>query len=295
MPLKTRADMIKEQGTKHQAQKGESLSWRKQLHWPEYGAELLGTGLLIFVGLSAVVFDFGKGLLPPSLIPDVSLRRLITGLIFAGSGSLVAISPFGKLSGAHINPSVSLAFWAHGKMKHLDLIGYIVAQFLGAIIGEVLLLLVWGKYAHSVTNGMTLPGAGYPLWLVFVAEMSLTCILVLLIFLFVSSHRLMRWTPLMNWFLVATMVWLESPISGTSLNPARSIGPALLTWLWTSQWLYCIAPPLGGLLAVGLFRLLAIGERDVLTGKLFHEPRYPSIFKNVHAPSRVPEGDKKPS
>lgn len=180
-------------------------------------------------------------------------------------------------------------------MKHLDLIGYIVAQFLGAIIGEVLLLLVWGKYAHSVTNGMTLPGAGYPLWLVFVAEMSLTCILVLLIFLFVSSHRLMHWTPLMNWFLVATMVWLESPISGTSLNPARSIGPALLTWLWTSQWLYCIAPPLGGLLAVGLFRLLAIGERDVLTGKLFHEPRYPSIFKNVHAPSRVPEGDKKPS
>ena len=276
-----------------QTQANETSTFLKQLHWPEYGAELLGTGLLIFVGLSAVVFDFGKGLPPSGLIPDVSLRRLITGLVFAGSGSLVAISPFGKLSGAHINPSVSLAFWAHGKMKHLDLIGYIVAQFLGAIIGETLLLLVWGKYAHSVTNGMTLPGAGYPLWLVFVAEMSLTCVLVLLIFLFVSSHRLMRWTPLMNWFLVATMVWLESPISGTSLNPARSIGPALLTWLWTLQWLYCVAPPLGGLLAVGLFRLISVGEHDVLTGKLFHAPRYRSIFKNVHAPNWVPEGNKK--
>ena len=285
--------MIKEQRTKQQAQKEETSTWRKQLHWPEYGAELLGTGLLIFVGLSAVVFDFGKGLLPSSLIPDVSLRRLITGLIFAGSGSLVAISPFGKLSGAHINPSVSLAFWAHGKMKHIDLIGYIVAQFLGAILGEVLLLLVWGKYARSVMNGMTLPGAGYPLWLVFIAEMSLTCVLVLLIFLFVSSHRLMRWTPLMNWFLVATMVWLESPISGTSLNPARSIGPALLTWLWTSQWLYCVAPPLGGLLAVGLFRLIAIGEHDVLTGKLFHAPSYRSIFKNVHEPARIQGGNNR--
>ena len=265
----------------------------KMFHWPEYGAELLGTGFLIFVGLSAVVFDFGKGLLPSSLIPDASMRRLITGLIFAGSGSLVAISPLGKLSGAHINPSVSLAFWVQGKMKHIDLIGYIVAQFLGAIIGEVLLVLVWRNYAHSVANGMTLPGVGYPLWLVFVAEMSLTCLLVLLIFLFVSSHRLMRWTPLMNWFLVATMVWLESPISGTSLNPARSMGPALITWLWTSQWLYCVAPPLGGLLAVGLFRLVTIGERDVLTGKLFHTSRYRSIFKNVHAPSWKPEGEQK--
>ena len=265
----------------------------KTLHWPEYGAELLGTAFLLFVGLSAVVFDFGKGLLPSSLIPDVSLRRLITGLIFAGSGSLVAISPLGKLSGAHINPSVSLAFWAQGKMKHMDLIGYIVAQFIGAILGDVLLVSVWRIHAQSVTNRMTLPGVGYPLWLVFVAEMVLTCILVLLIFLFVSSHRLMRWTPLMNWFVVATMVWLESPISGTSLNSARSIAPALITWLWTSQWLYCAAPPLGGLLAVGLFRLISVGKQDVLTGKLFHESRYRSIFKNVRAPVWHPESDKK--
>lgn len=266
-----------------------TLSWRKKLHWPEYGAELLGTAFLIFVGLSAVVFDFGKGLPPSSLIPDISLRRLITGLIFAGSGSLVAISPPGKLSGAHINPSVSLAFWAHGKMQHRDLIGYILAQFIGAILGESLLVLVWGNFARSVNNGMTLPGAGYPLWLVFLAEVALTCLLVLGIFIFVSNHRLMRWTPLMNWLLVATMVWLESPISGTSLNPARSFAPALFSWLWTAQWLYFVAPPLGGLLAVGLFRLFRVGEQDVLTGKLFHEPAYRSLFKNVRAPHWQPE------
>jgi aquaporin Z len=270
------------------AHKKNSFVRRSNIHWPEYGAELLGTAFLIFVGLGAVVFDFGKGLPPTSWIPDIGVRRLITGLIFAGSGSLVAISPFGKLSGAHINPSVSLAFWAHGKMHHIDLIGYILAQFLGAIIGELLLVSVWGTFAHSVTNGMTLPATNYPLWLVFLAEMLLTCLLVLGIFIFVSSRRLMRWTPLMSWLLVATMVWLESPLSGTSLNPARSIAPALITNLWTAQWLYCTAPPLGALLAVGAFRLFTIGERDVLTGKLFHEPSYRSIFKNVQAPAWQP-------
>lgn len=259
------------------------FKWLKQLHWPEYGAELIGTAFLVFVGLSAVVFDFGKGLPPSTLIPDASLRRLITGLIFAGSGSLVAISPFGRLSGAHINPSVSLAFWAYGKMRHHDIVGYIVGQFLGAIIGEALLVLVWGNYAASVSDGMTLPGAGYPLWIVFLAEMTLTALLVLAIFTCVSSQRFMRWTPLVVWLLVATMVWLEAPISGTSLSPARSFGPALFAGIWTQQWLYYIAPPLGALLAVGLYRLVAAGEHDVVTGKLFHVPGYRSVFKNVSA------------
>lgn len=260
--------------------------WR-QLHWLEYGAELLGTAFNIFVGLSAVVFDFGKGLPMEHLIPDKSIRLLITGLIFAGSGSLVAISPLGKLSGAHINPSVSLAFWAQGKMHQHDIGGYIIGQFLGAIIGAALLVAVWGKYAASVTYGMTLPGTGYQLWYVFLAEVIMTCLLVLSIFIFLSSHRLMRWTPLMTWLLVATMVWLGAPISGTSLNTARSIGPALVTWFWQDQWLYCIAPPLGAMVAVGVFRLLSMGERQILTAKLFHVPNYRCIFKNVKLPHRT--------
>jgi aquaporin Z len=262
-----------------------AISW-KRLHWPEYGAEFLGTAFLIFAGLSAVVFDFGQGLPLAIWLPNASIRRLITGLCFAGSGSLVAISPFGKLSGGHINPAVSLAFWVHGKMHHHDIVGYILAQFLGALLGEALLVLVWGQYAHSVLDGMTLPGDSYPLWVVFLAEVGLTGLLVFGIFVFVSDHRLMRWTPLMTWLLVATMVWLEAPISGTSLNPARSFAPACIAGLWTDQWLYWIAPPCGAILAVGLFRLFSLGERDVLTGKLFHVSHYRSLFKNVQAPHK---------
>ncbi len=251
------------------------------LHWAEYMAELVGTAFNIFVGLSAVVFDFGQGLPMEHLIHNHSIRLLITGIIYSESGALFTILPLGKLSGAHINPSVTLAFWLHEKMHRQDAVGYIIAQFLGSTLGAILLVLVWGKYATSVYNGMTLPGAGYALWFVFLAEVFMTFLLVLSIFLFVSNHRLMRWTPLMTWLLVAAMVWLGAPISGTSLNSARSIGPALVTGLWRDQWLYCIAPPLGALLAVAIFRRLSMGKRDVLSGKLFHIPHYRSIFKNV--------------
>src|SRR5205823_3833559 len=157
-------------------------------------------------------------------------------------------------------------------------------------LGALLVVLVWGERAASVGVGRTVPGAGSPLWLVFLAEMSLTFLLVLSIFLFVSSHRLMRWTPLMVWILVAMMVWLEAPISGTSLNPARSFGPALVSWFWQDHWLYWVAPPLGALLAVGAFRLLPMGERDLLTGKMFHTPHYRSVFMNVTAPRMPADG-----
>jgi aquaporin Z len=256
------------------------------LHWAEYTAELVGTTFNIFVGLSAVVFDFGQGLPMEQLIPNHSIRLLITGLIYSGSGSLFAVSPLGKLSGAHINPSVTLAFWVHGKMHRQDAIGYVIAQFLGSTFGAILLVLVWGKYASSVYNGMTLPGAGYALWFVFLAEVLMTFLLVISIFLFVSNRCLMRWTPLMTWLLVAAMVWLGAPISGTSLNSARSVGPALVTGLWRDQWLYCTAPPIGALLAVAMFRRLSRGKRDVLSGKLFHVPHYRSIFKNVSGLNR---------
>ncbi|MFL5667522.1 MAG: MIP/aquaporin family protein [Ktedonobacteraceae bacterium] len=264
--------------------------WWKKFHWPEYGAELLGTAFLLFAGLSAVILDFGTDSPVAHILPDKGARLLLTGLLFAGSGSLVAISPLGKLSGGHINPAVSLALWMQGKMHHFDLGGYMLGQFLGAILGSLLLVIVWGARAASVGYGATVPGAGFPLWIVFLAEVCMTFLLVIFIFHFVSSHRLMRWTPLMVWILVALMVWLESPISGTSLNPARSIGPSMVSGIWHDQWIYLLAPLIGALLAVAAFRLLMSGERDVLTGKLFHVSHYRSVFKDVSMPSMPADG-----
>ncbi len=150
--------------------------WWRQLHWFEYGVELAGKAFLLFAGLSAAVFDFGAGSPLAAVLPDTSARLLITRLLFTGSCPLVAISPLERLSGGHINPAVTLAFWVGGKMHHLDLGGYIVGQFLDAA---------------SVRDGLTVPAASYPLRVVFLIEAVLICSPVLSIFFFLSNHRLM--------------------------------------------------------------------------------------------------------
>ncbi len=90
-----------------------------------------------------------------------------------------------------------------------------------------------------------------------------------------SSTRTARWTPLLLWPVIAALVWQGAPYTGTGLNPARSLGPALLAPLLGPYWVYAAGPLLGGALAVGAFALLR--DRHVLTAKLFHDPSYPSV------------------
>jgi aquaporin Z len=254
---------------------------KHQVHWPEYGAEFLGTAFLLLAGLSAVVLDFGAHSPVAAALPSASWRLLLTGLLFGGSGSLVAISPPGKLSGAHLNPMVTLGFWALGKVHHHDLFGYMGGQFAGATFGALLVRLLWRHEALTVNVGVTLPGAGVPLWAAGLGEAGATFALITTIFLFVSHHKTARWTPLAVWLLVAALVWQEAPLSGTSMNPARSFGPALVAWIWHDLWLYFVAPTIGMLMAVGAFRLGIWQRPDVVTAKLFHNYEYRTIFKNL--------------
>ena len=186
-------------------------------HWPEYGAEFAGTVWNVFIGLSAVVFNFAPGQPGARLVPDASLRLWLTGLIFAGSGSLFTISPWGRLSGAHINPSVTLAFWTSGKVRWHDLLGYLGAQLLGGACGAGLLAVIWRTPAAALRYGLTGPGPGYSVAVAFGAEALMTFVYLLGIFAFVSRSRLMRWTPLYNWLSVSGLVWLGAGVSGTSL------------------------------------------------------------------------------
>lgn len=254
-------------------------------HWPEYAAELAGTLWNVFAGLSAVVCNFAPGMPGARLVPDASLRLWITGLIFAGSGSLYTISPWGRLSGSHLNPSVTLAFWTRGKMRGHDLLGYLVAQFIGGCLGAAALVFVWGRHAAAVGNGMTMPGPGHTAGQAFAAEFAMTFFYVLSVFFFVSRDWLARWTPLMNWLVVAGLVWLGAGVSGTSLNPARSFGPAVVSARGRDLWIYLLAPPLGGMAAAVLSPWLSKG-RGVLTAKLFHSDLYRSIFRDCHLPPR---------
>jgi aquaporin Z len=205
-------------------------------------------------------------------ISSESVRLLLTGVLVGGCVSLIVISPLGRLSGAHINPAVTLAFRIVGRVSGHDVIGYLFAQLVGAAAGALVFRLLWGSVALSVDGGVTHPAVST---LGAIAlEAGMTALLVALIFVFVSRARLARWTPLMLWPLIGALVWRGSKYTGTSLNPARSAGPALAFSDFADLWLYFLAPVLGALAVAALWRRRH-PRAWPMTAKLFHDPRYP--------------------
>jgi aquaporin Z len=223
---------------------------------PLFFAEMIGTALLLGVGLSVVIFNWGEASDLARMIPSVEMRRFLTGFLFGTTGCLITLSPVGRISGAHINPAMSFAFWLRGKMKTYALIGYVIAQLIGAAIGS-LPLFFWGNQGKSIQYGITLPGpAG--LAAAFTGELVTTMTLVILVFVFVGSKRLRNYTPFTMPFLYGFMVWGETVYSGCSTNPARSFGPALISNFYDHFWIYLAAPLLAAGIVVGLFKLLRL-------------------------------------
>jgi aquaporin Z len=237
--------------------------------YPVLLAEAAGTGLLLLVGLSFVILDFGSGSPVLNWLPDPAVRRLVTGFLFGATGGLIAVSPLGKLSGAHLNPVVTFAFWVQDKLQTHMMAAYILVQFAGAALGSLPLLL-WGSMGRSVNFGATIPGGGYSTAVVLSGEALCTGAMILGLFFFLSRQSLRRFTPLLFPFLYAILVFLEAPISGTSTNPARSFGPALLASAWQGWWIYWLGPLVGTLLALVLIRSNWLGVMEVEVAKLYH-------------------------
>lgn len=237
--------------------------------WMLYSAELIGTALLVGVGLSIVILDFGQGSPLIQLVPNPGSRKLMTGFLFGSVGALIAFSPIGKESGAHINPAVTLGFWLIGKLKPRHLFGYVLAQLIGAVIGAAPLLL-WGQMGRSIAFGATQPGAAYgPGWAL-LGEAVTTSLLIFGLFFFLQHRRLQAFTPLLFPFLYALMVFFEADVSGTSTNPARSFGPAVISGNWHAWWVYWLGPLLGTLLGVSLYRLTGLRWSTIAVAKLHH-------------------------
>jgi aquaporin Z len=229
-------------------------------------SEFIGTALLLLVGLSVVIFMFGSGSPMAQLIPSVKVRQLITGFLFGSTGASIALSPIGTVSGAHINPAVTMVFWLYRKIEGRLAITYILAQLTGAIIG-CLPLFVWGQMGRSVAFGATLPGEGFPMQTVLLGEVSTTFTMVSLLVIFIGFRGIRQFTPFMFPILYAIMVPLEAAISGTSTNPARSLGPAIISCHWSGWWIYWIGPVAGALLASFACSLLA---KRITIAKLYH-------------------------
>jgi aquaporin Z len=254
----------------------------RRFPWRIFFSELIGTALLVLGGLSFVIFMFGSGSPMARVLPSEGLRRLITGFLFGTTGALIALSPVGKESGAHINPIVSFGFRLMGKLSLKMTLIYIVAQLAGAIVGSCPLLL-WGSMGRSVEFGATLPGEGFSTTAVFLGEVVTTFAMVALLTMFLAYRKIRPFTPALFPPLYSFMVWAESPISGTSTNPARSLGPAVVSGEWNGWWIYWVGPLIGTLVAIVVFSFLA---RRIAVAKVyyFESDRHRMFFRASGGP-----------
>src|SRR5215469_4840512 len=155
-------------------------------HWTEWGCELAGTAVLLLGGLSGLFLDFAPGSPVARVVPAQSPRLLLTGLILAATGLAVTASPLGRRSGAHLNPSVTLAFWCRRHVHPHDLAGYVAAQIVGALVGTQLARWCWAAQATALDLGVTRPGHGIGAPAAAAIEALLTFVLLMAILAAVS-------------------------------------------------------------------------------------------------------------
>ena len=255
-------------------------------HWEEYASEFVGTAFLLACVVGAVVLTFSPASPLPALLPSLYLRLALIGLLLGAASWVVALSPPGRLSGAHLDPAVSAGFWLLGKMHGRDLLGYVSAQMAGAVAGTFLGSLIFGRLARSVRTGSLHPGPQVSFWETAGGELASTFVLTLTIYTAVSFPKVMRWTPGIALIVLTFLIGADGNYSGAGMNPARWFGPALAAGVWQDAAAYAFVPIIAALLAAGLRRLLA--REPSHTAKLFHDPRYRSLFKNDGAPSQAP-------
>jgi aquaporin Z len=212
-------------------------------------------------------------------IEDPFLRRALFGVTMGLTAIGIIYSPWGRRSGAHMNPSLTLSFFALGKIAPWDTVFYITSQFTGGALGVALADLLLGfPLRHSGVNYVvTAPGPGGP-GAAFWAELLISTLMMTMVLLVSNTKRLSRFTGLFAGALVAIFITFEAPISGMSMNPARTLASGLSAREFQFLWLYFTAPPLGMLLAGQIHRLLR-GAQAVYCAKLNHHNHLRCIFR----------------
>jgi aquaporin Z len=208
-----------------------------RLEYRRLFSELLGTFMLVLVAAGGGILH-GKG--------QISLAAAV---VAPGLMVLAIILFMGAVSGAHLNPVVSLAFATRGDFPWRRVPGYVVAQLIGATLACLFLLAVFGNVEHL---GATLPGPGYHDWQALLMEIATTAVLVSVILGTASAAQNVGTIGALGvgGYIALAGLW-SAPVSGTSMNPARSFGPALAGGDWSAYWVYVVGPLAGAAIAVG--------------------------------------------
>jgi aquaporin Z len=219
-----------------------------------YAIEAICLGIFMIVAtLATTAFELPTSPLHQA-ITEPLFRRLFIGIAMGLTAISIIYSPWGKRSGAHLNPAVTLTFWRLKKIRTIDAGFYILAQCLGGIWGIWIAgLLIGRSIADPAINYIvTVPGIAGELG-AFAAEFLLSLGLMTLVLQVSNRPRLSQLTGVFSGILVAIYITLEAPLSGMSINPARSLASAVPAGIWNGFWIYCIAPPLGMLLAAEIY------------------------------------------
>lgn len=240
--------------------------------WPEYLIEAAGLGVFMLAAcLGTALLEHPASPVRQAL-PDAFTRRALMGLAMGATAVAIIYSPWGQRSGAHINPAVTLTFLRLGRLPALDAGAYVLAQVLGGLSGVLVAAWLLGPaITHPrVAYAVTVPGPGGA-GLAFVAEALISAGLMLTV-LVVSASAHARWTGLCAGLLVALYITFEAPLSGMSINPARTWASALPAGDWRGAWIYASAPFIGMLGAAELFLRLARGHHGACA-VLHHDAR----------------------
>ena len=249
-------------------------------HWPEYAIEALFLAAFVVVaGVVSAWIPAAGGLLPDSMLPLA--RRGLAGAAIGLMLMAMVYSPWGRRSGSHLNPAITLAYLRLGKIGRWDALFYLLAQ-VGAGLAAAALLRGGVLWPAAASPSLLPPSVGpTALWVGFVTELALSAAAMLLI-LFTSNHASwLRWTGVLYGVLVMLIVACAEPLSGFGMNLARllALSPHGATEGWV--WIGLLPPLLGAQLAVETYRLLT-GRSQVLCAKLAHNTHGRCIFRCQH-------------
>ena len=247
-------------------------------HWPEFAIEAACLGVFMISACGFVTLLEHPSSPLRHAIASAVLRRVLTGIAMGLTAIGLIYSPWGQRSGAHMNPSLTLTYLRLRKIAAPDALGYVLAQFAGGFAGVVVARAILGTAVAdpAVRYAVTVPGPRGAA-MAFAGELVISFGMMLMVLL-VSNSSLARFTGLFAGLLVAGYIGVEAPLSGMSMNPARTVGSAFHAGQWTALWVYFTAPPLGMLAAAELYRRLP-GAPQIFCAKLHHDNDKRCIFR----------------
>jgi len=247
-------------------------------HWRLYVFEGIELAIFMISACFATVYLFDPSYPALHLIPSAAIRRLLMGIAMGATAVLIIHSPMGKRSGAHFNPAISLSYLRLGKIARWDAAFYVVFQFIGGVFGVGVSALVLGSSLAAPTTdyAVTIPGR-YGTAAAFFAELFMSTLLMGVVLWFTNRPSLANYTGYMVGILISLYVLFFAPVSGFSINPARTTGSAVFANVWTAWWLYFTAPLLG-MMGASEFYLRIFGPAGIFCAKLHPDPAYPCPF-----------------